>query len=87
MNQTEEAERYYRKALKIWRRLAQFNFSAFGPGVATICRNLGIFEMQRGLQDSAKQYFEEALSIYEQFPHLVQDAQYCRDALIELQDA
>lgn len=87
MGNQEEAEQYFREALEIWRHLVEGNHTAFEPYLAITCYNMGEFEFKRGNQAAAKQYFDEAASLYENFPHLEGQAQMCRDALAELQDA
>ena len=84
-NRMEEAEMYYGEALEIRRRLAKENSAASAPDLASTCYNFGSFEIQRENYGAAKRYFKEALSLCEKFPHLEKYAQYCRDALAELE--
>ena len=80
-NRKEEAERRYREALEIRRRLAKANPNAFEPDLAQSCYNLGLLEWKRDNLEVARRYFGEALSLYEKFPHLESNAQNCRDIL------
>ena len=79
-----EAEQYYGEALKIRRRLAADNPGAFEPDLAMTCHNYGLLEWERGNLDAARKLLQEALSLYEKFPHLTKRAQHVQHALNSL---
>ena len=101
VNQMEKAEECFREALKIYGWLADSNPAAYLPNVAKIRYNLGLFELNRtskksgfmdlfhcnqANRDTAKQYFEDALFLYKQFPHCADQAQMCRGKLAMLSE-
>ena len=100
LNQMEKAEERLQAALESYKLLADTN-PAYLFNVAQVCYNLGLFELKKSSaesgflepfhcnpanRDAAKQYFKEALSLYEQFPHCANQAQVCRDKLSALSE-
>lgn len=78
----EEAQALYWEALEIHRKLVKSYPSVFLPYMASTCFNLGLFELEnRHNRAAAKKYLQDALSIYEQFPYLAQDAAQTRRIL------
>ena len=63
-NRLKEAERYYRDALEIWRRLAKANPAAFEPDLAMTCNNLGILLSDTNRTEEAERYYRDALEIW-----------------------
>ena len=89
----EEAERYYRKALKLYRKLVKQAPDAFEPDLALTCYNYGLYLLDsRQNPDAAKAYFDEAISLYEKYPHHKKDLDNaisarsaCQGTIYELQ--
>ena len=84
LNQSEDAEQLYREALDIRRRLVQKNPDTFEPDLADSCFNFAILQFDvKYNKEAAKTLFQEALSIYEKYPHLAAKAQQVRDILVK----
>ena len=58
------AEKEYKEALEIRRKLAEANPDAFLPYVATTLFNIALLRMSEHRKDEAKKACEEALEIY-----------------------
>ena len=56
-----------RKALKIYRELAQKEQKTYLPYVAATLNNLGVLDRAQNRLEDARNAFEEALKIYEAF--------------------
>ncbi|MBU7029234.1 MAG: CHAT domain-containing protein [Theionarchaea archaeon] len=61
-----QAEKFYKKALKRYRNLEKQNPAAFAPDVATSLNNLGIFYNKREKSSQAKEAYNEAIEKYKQ---------------------
>ena len=78
------AEWFYRQALDTWRRLAERHPVSYAPEVADSCFHLAIFlfyvkEDRKG----ARIMLEHALALYEQYPHMAQQAADAKNMLDE----
>ncbi|MBQ4443581.1 MAG: tetratricopeptide repeat protein [Clostridia bacterium] len=60
----QEAEKLYKEALTIYRRLADENPAAFEADVADTCNNLGNLYADNGKPQEAEKLYLEALTIY-----------------------
>lgn len=80
----EEAERLYREALEIRRRLAKEDPDAFLPEKSDTAFNLAIlmYNVKRDLSAS-RMLFDEALEGYSQFAHLTEEADKVQKILKE----
>ena len=61
---TSEAEKLYREALEIYRRLAAANPAAYEPAVAMTCNNLANLYSDNQKPSEAEKLYQEALEIY-----------------------
>lgn len=63
-NQMEEAEKYYKEALNLYRALAERSPEAYEPYVAMTCNNLGNLLSDCHRMEEAEAYYKEALDLY-----------------------
>ena len=80
----EGAERFFRESLKNFIELSKRNSDKYAPYAAKVCKNLGLFERERGNREEAKKCFEQALPLCVSL-QLTEDAQICREELVQIQ--
>jgi TPR repeat protein len=77
-----EVEPLFGEALELYRRLAAQNPGVYEPRVATTCYNLAMFQFNiKKDKRASKALFQEALTIYEKYPHLTEQAEDVRQIL------
>ena len=77
-----EAEKLYKEALEIKRRLAEtVSREAYEPDVVKTLFNMGIFYKETGNNDNSNKCFDEALSIAERYKEVDNICRRIWDAL------
>ena len=77
-----EAEKLYKEALEIYRRLAEtVSREAYEPKLANTLFNMGIFYKQTGDNDNSNKCFDEALSIAKRYKEVDYFCRQIWDAL------